>query len=92
MVLRDARWFGYRQPLVRQRDETPAIDCPFGHVQRVVTGDAGGVANLHVVRVTRGSPHVHAGYDEVHFALSGRGTMTLDQETDGLLEEIIGGA
>ncbi|MHB8957792.1 MAG: GNAT family N-acetyltransferase [Pirellulaceae bacterium] len=79
VVLGDERWFGYRQPLVRQRDETQPINCPFGHVQRIVTGGEGGVANVHVVKVTQGSSHVHTGYDEVYFVLSGSGTITLGQ-------------
>jgi hypothetical protein len=44
VVLGDERWFSYGQPLVHHRDQTPPIDCPFGHVQRIVTGGAGGVA------------------------------------------------
>ncbi len=70
-----------KQPLVRYREETEARECPFGHVQRIVTGGEGGVANVHVVRVTSGLPHVHAGYDEVYYVLSGKGTMTLEDET-----------
>ena len=70
--------------VVRHRDQTSAIDCPFGHVQRVVTGGEGGVANLHVVKITKGAPHVHTGYDEVYYVLSGTGTITLDQETHAL--------
>ena len=46
-----------KPPLVHHRDETPPIDCPFGHVQRIVTGGAGGVANVHVVKITKGTPH-----------------------------------
>ena len=54
-----------KQPLVRHRDRTAPIECPFGHVERIVTGGEGGVANVHVVKITRGTPHVHQGYDEV---------------------------
>ena len=53
-----------KEPLVHHRDKTPPVDCPFGHVQRIVTGGEGGVANVHVVKITRGTPHVHTGYDE----------------------------
>ena len=81
VVLGDERWFNYRQPLVRHRDETSPIDCPFGHVQRIVTGGEGGVANVHVVKITKGTPHLHQGYDETYFVLSGTGTITLGQET-----------
>jgi mannose-6-phosphate isomerase-like protein (cupin superfamily) len=63
---------------VRYLDETDALDCPYGNVRRVVTGGEGGVANVHVVRVTRGRSHVHAGYDEVYFVLGGRGRVRLD--------------
>ncbi len=40
-----------KKPLVRHRDETQPIDCPFGHVQRIVTG--GGVANAYGVKITK---------------------------------------
>ncbi|HBO44201.1 MAG TPA: hypothetical protein DD670_09760 [Planctomycetaceae bacterium] len=73
-----------KQPIVRQLDETEPIDCPFGHVRRIVTGGEGGVANVHVVQVTKGTPHVHAGYDEIYYVLSGSGTITLGQETHPL--------
>ncbi|NLE59800.1 MAG: cupin domain-containing protein, partial [Planctomycetes bacterium] len=69
---------------VRHLDETAPIDCPFGHVRRIVTGGEGGVANVHVVQITKGTPHVHVGYDEVYYVLSGSGTITLDQETHPL--------
>ncbi len=73
-----------KQPLVHHRDQTAPFDCPFGNVQRIVTGGEGGVANVHVVRVTKGTTHVHTGYDEVYYVLSGSGTITLDQETHAL--------
>ena len=59
---------------------TAPTDCPFGHVQRIVTGGDGGIANVHIVKITRGMPHVHAGYDEVYYVLSGSGTIKLGQE------------
>ena len=58
-------------PLVHHRDETPPIDCPFGHVQRIVTGGEGGVANVHVVKITKGTPHLHQGYEETATVNSG---------------------
>ena len=70
----------YRQPLVSHRDETAPTDCPYGHVQRIVTGGEGGVANVHVVRVTEGATHVHTGYDEVYYVLSGS-PVTADRPT-----------
>ncbi len=70
-----------KRPIVRRRDHTAAIECPYGHVQRIITGGEGGVANVHVVQVTKGAPHAHADYDEVYYVLSGSGTITLDQQT-----------
>jgi len=81
VVLGDERWFCHRPPLVHHRDETTSIDCPFGHVQRIVTGGQGGIANVHVVKITKGTPHLHQGYDEVYYVLAGTGTITLGQET-----------
>ena len=73
-----------KRPLVRHRDETPPADWPLGTMQRIVTGGEGGIANVHVARVTRGLPHVHAGHDEVYFVLSGTGTIILGQATPPL--------
>jgi quercetin dioxygenase-like cupin family protein len=72
------------EPIVRYRDQAPPLDCPYGHVQRVVTGGAGGVANVHIVTVTEGSPHRHDGYDETYYILAGTGTITLDGRDHGL--------
>ena len=59
-----------KSPMVGYLDSTDPIDCPYGQVQRVVTGGAGGVANVHVVEVSLGTTHYHEGYDEVYFVLS----------------------
>ena len=66
-----------KQAIVHHRDQIEALDCPYGHVQRIVTGGEGGVANVHVVRVTKGTTHVHTGYDESYYVLSGTGRITL---------------
>ena len=47
-----------KTPLVLHRDGTQPIECPFGHVQRIVTGGKGGIANVHVVKITKGTPHL----------------------------------
>lgn len=73
-----------KRPVVHYRDMTDALDCPFGHVQRMVTGGEGGIANVHVVKITQGAPHVHSGYDEVYYVLSGTGTITLGEQTHEL--------
>ncbi|MCA9560603.1 MAG: cupin domain-containing protein [Myxococcales bacterium] len=73
-----------KAPLVRYLDETAPIDCPYGHVRRVVTGGEGGVANVHVVEVTRGGLHLHRAYDETYFVLEGHGTMVLGGATHRL--------
>lgn len=73
-----------KTPLVHYRDETQPIECPFGHVWKIVTGGEGGVANVHVVNITRGTPHLRRGYDETYYVLAGTGTITLSQETHPL--------
>ncbi|MBC2710202.1 MAG: cupin domain-containing protein [Desulfosarcina sp.] len=69
-----------RTPVVRYRSETDETPCPYGNVQRIVTGGEGGVANVHVVSVTQGDAHLHKGYDEVYYVLSGNGTITMDKD------------
>jgi mannose-6-phosphate isomerase-like protein (cupin superfamily) len=71
-------------PVVRYLDETAPLSCPYGQVQRIVTGGEGGIANVHVVQVTRGERHYHRGYDEVYYLLSGTGTITLEEKTHSL--------
>lgn len=66
-----------KKPLVHYGDETGAVSCPYGDVARIVTGGEGGVANVHVVTVTKGDPHFHEGYDEVYYVLEGHGEITL---------------
>ena len=39
---------------------------------------------MHVVKITKGTPHLHQGYDEIYYVLSGVGTITLGQETHPL--------
>ncbi len=73
-----------KTPLVLHRDGTQPIECPFGHVQRIVTGGDGGIANVHVAKITKGTSHLHQGYDEVYYVLSGTGTITLGQEVHRL--------
>jgi len=70
-----------KQPCVRHRDDVRPIECPFGQVRRVVSGGRCGVANVHVVKVTKGLPHVHDGYHEAYYFLSGTGTITLGGKT-----------
>jgi len=67
-----------KQPLVHYHDQTPPLSCPYGEVRRIVTGGAGGIANVHVVRVSRGSAHLHQGYDEVYYVLAGSGQLRID--------------
>ena len=73
-----------RRPLVNYEDETAPIDCPYGTVRRVVTAGEGGIANVHVVRVTRGGLHLHRGYDEVYYLLAGQGHIELDGQRHAL--------
>ena len=70
-----------KKPLVRHREQIDAATCPYGHVQRIVTGGEGGVGNVHVVRVTRSTSHIHAAYDEIYYFLAGTGILTLNHES-----------
>jgi mannose-6-phosphate isomerase-like protein (cupin superfamily) len=69
-----------KQVLVHYEEDVDAVDCPYGSVRRVVTGGAGGVANVHVVEVSRGTTHYHEAYDEIYYVLSGRGELVVDGE------------
>lgn len=75
---------GMKQALVHYREQTAARVCPYGHVQRVVTGGEGGVANVHVVTVTAGGLHFHQNYDEVYHVLRGEGMITLETQNHAL--------
>jgi mannose-6-phosphate isomerase-like protein (cupin superfamily) len=68
-----------RTPMVHYLDQTDEIPCSYGDVRRIVTGGKGGVANVHVVRVTRGDRHFHTGYNEVYYILKGSGVVTLGE-------------
>jgi len=70
-----------KSALVHYLDKSSPIDCPFGQVRRVVTGGEGGVANVHVICVTKGAPHYHKAYDEVYYVLSGHGQLVVENET-----------
>ena len=70
-----------RAPVVRYLDETEVLSCPYGDVRRVVTAGEGGVANVHVIRVTRGNKHFHTGYNEVYYILSGSGIVTIGEDS-----------
>lgn len=73
-----------KRALVQYLDESAAIDCPFGQVRRVITGGTGGVANVHVVSVSRGTPRYHEAYDEVYYVLSGTGKLVVESTTYAL--------
>jgi mannose-6-phosphate isomerase-like protein (cupin superfamily) len=73
-----------KKPLVAYLDQAPLVECPYGNVRRIVTGGAGGVANVHVVDVTKGTLHFHAAYDEVYYVLKGNGTITIDGDIHAL--------
>ena len=67
-------------PIVRYHDETDPVSCPYGDVRRIVTGGEGGVANVHVVKVSAGGRHFHSEYDEVYYVLQGDGKISLGAE------------
>ncbi len=67
-----------RMPVVKYESKTSPISCPYGLTTRVLTGGEGGIANVHVISVTKGDPHRHEGYDEVYYVLAGRGEIQID--------------
>ena len=67
-------------PVVRYAREDGGVPCPYGTADRIITGGLGGIANVHVIRATRGDEHYHSGYHEVYFVLSGHGEISLDGE------------
>lgn len=69
-----------KNPVVRYLDGSETIPCPYGNTTRIVTGGEGGVANVHLVRVSDGTSHSHSGYDEVYYVLSGTGVVSIDGE------------
>ena len=73
-----------KKGIVRYRDKTENVSCPYGQVERIVTGGEGGIANVHVVTVSKGNKHYHNSYDEVYYILSGHGTISLNEETHSL--------
>ncbi len=73
-----------KQALVHYLDQAETIECPYGNVRRIITGGAGGVANVHQVAVTKGSAHWHSGYDEVYYVLAGHGEITLGAQKHAL--------
>jgi mannose-6-phosphate isomerase-like protein (cupin superfamily) len=69
-----------KKPVVRYLDQSEPIDCPYGNVKRIITAGEGGVANVHMVTVTKGSMHYHDAYDEVYYVLSGHGHILINDE------------
>lgn len=69
-----------KEALVHYRDETQEVSCPYGTVERIMTGGQGGIANVHVVTVSEGGSHFHAAYDEVYYVLSGQGQIRLGEK------------
>lgn len=73
-----------KSSMICYEDQTTPQECPYGHTTRIVTGGAGGVANVHVVEVTEGGSHSHREYDEVYYVLSGQGVLELGDEHHSL--------
>jgi len=68
---------GDKHVLVHYRDMTRVDPCPYGEACRIVTGGEGGVANVHVITVSKGGLHFHRQYDEVYYVLAGTGVVTI---------------
>lgn len=50
-----------------------------------MTAGEDGIANVHLVKIAKGLPHVHDAYDEAYYFLSGTGTITLSVEPPPLV-------
>ncbi len=61
--------------LTRNIDEVQSVNCPFGTVRRVLSGQPGAVANFHFVEVTEGRCHLHLNYDEAYYVMKGKGSL-----------------
>ena len=72
------------EAIVKYADKCNSISCPYGDVKRIVTGGEGGVANVHIVKVSQGSAHFHAKYNEVYYVLSGHGKIDLERDVRDL--------
>ena len=66
--------------IVKYQDETQTIECPYGNTTRIVTNGEGGIANVHIIKVSAEDTHYHTGYNEVYYVLSGTGTITIDEK------------
>ncbi len=75
------------RPLVRHRDEVPAVTCPCGQAQRVLTGADLGDCSLHLVAISQASrAHYHRRQSEVYVVMRGHGWIELDDDRRELRE------
>ena len=72
---------------VKHRDETPAVPCPCGSAQRVLTAaDEAGVS-VHFVEISETSAtHYHNRLTEIYVVTAGSGWLELDGQRQPLSE------
>jgi len=72
---------------VKHRDETPAVPCPCGSAQRVLTAaDEAGVS-VHFVTISATSEtHYHTRLTEIYVVIAGSGWLEMDGERQPLGE------
>jgi mannose-6-phosphate isomerase-like protein (cupin superfamily) len=73
------------QPIVRRLSETAGTPCPCGTAYRIVRGEDGAPASVHLVEIrTDSERHYHRTLTEIYTCIEGRGTLELDAETVAL--------
>ena len=71
--------------IVKHLDETPAVPCPCGFAQRILTGEDNAQVSVHVVRIKADSEtHYHTRLTETYYVLEGEGVMELDGHLEPL--------
>lgn len=67
--------------IVKRLAETPAVPCPCGTAQRILTAEDNATLSIHRVRIEgRAAKHVHERLTEHYVVLSGSGVIELDDE------------
>jgi mannose-6-phosphate isomerase-like protein (cupin superfamily) len=73
------------RPIVRTLAGTAGTPCPCGTAYRIVRGEDGSPASVHVVDILLDSRrHYHRTVTEIYTCLEGRGLLEVDDQTVGL--------
>ena len=73
------------RPIVRRLAETAGTPCPCGTAYRIVRGEDGAPASVHIVEIRVDSErHYHRTLTEIYTCIEGQGTLELDDEVVAL--------